>query len=123
MVACFELKRSVLLVGIAFLAIPGSFQIGMDAIDYLFGLNDKARTKDHPFSRLDPVHRCRAATTIQSFEVCHSETLLITVVVRELSQRKTLVPFVGVVQHISAEHILKNLIYPLCLTIGLRVIC
>jgi hypothetical protein len=75
MVTCFELKRSVLLVSIAFLAIPGSFQIGMDAMDYLFGLNDKARTKDHPFSRLDPVHRCMAVTTMQSFEVCHSETL------------------------------------------------
>jgi hypothetical protein len=44
---------------------------------------------------------------------------LITVVVRELSKWQTLVSFVRVVQYTSLEHILKNLIYPLCLTIGL----
>ena len=82
-VACFELERPVLLVGIAFLPCLGSFQIGLDAMDYLFSLNDKVRAKDRPFA-------------IQSFEGCHLETLLITVVVRELSQRQTLVPFVWV---------------------------
>jgi hypothetical protein len=90
-------------------------------VDYLFSLNDKVRAKDHPFARLDPVHRGTTAMTIQSFEGCHSETLLITVV-RELSQRQTLVPFFWVVQYTSSEHILKNLIYPLCLTIGLWMI-
>jgi hypothetical protein len=93
-VACFELKRLASLVVIAFLVIYDSFQIGMDAVDYLFGLNDKVRTKDRPLARHDPVHRCTAETTIQSFEGCHPETLLITVVIRELSQRQTLVPFV-----------------------------
>jgi hypothetical protein len=65
----------------------GSFQIGLDAVDNLFSLNDEVRAKDLPFTRLNPVHRCMAAMAIQSFEGCHSETLLITVVVRELSQR------------------------------------
>jgi hypothetical protein len=55
-------------------------------MDYLFGLNDKVRVKDRPFTRLDPVHRCMAVMAIQSFKGCHSETLLIIVVVRELSQ-------------------------------------
>jgi hypothetical protein len=96
-VACFELKRSALLVGITFLSCLGSFQIGMNAVDYLFGLNDKVRTKDRPLARLDLVHRCTVATAIQSFERRHSETLLITVVVRKLSQQQTLVPFVLVV--------------------------
>jgi hypothetical protein len=85
-VACFELKQSVSLVGIAFLAISDNFQIGMDAVDYLFGLNDKVRIKYRPLARLDPVHRCTAATTIQIFERFHPETLLITIVIRELSQ-------------------------------------
>jgi hypothetical protein len=62
-------------------------------MDYLFILNDKVRAKDRPFTRLDLVHR----DTIQSFEGCHSETFLITVVLRELSQWQTLVPFVWVV--------------------------
>jgi hypothetical protein len=55
-------------------------------VDYLFGLNDKVGAKDCPFARLDPIHRCTTAMAIQSFEGCHSETLLINVVVRELSQ-------------------------------------
>jgi hypothetical protein len=91
-------------------------------MDYLFSLNDKVRAKDHPFTRLNPVHRYTTATAIQSFEGCPSKTFLITVVVRELSQWQTLVPFVQVVQYTSSEHIIKNLIYPLCLTIGLWMI-
>jgi hypothetical protein len=75
----------------------GNFQIRLDAMNYLFSLNDKVRAKDHPFDRLDPVHRGTIATTIQSFKGCHSKTFLITVVVRELSQWQTLVPFVRVV--------------------------
>jgi hypothetical protein len=119
MVTYFKLKRSASLVGMAFLSCLASFQIGLDTVDYHFGLNDKVRAKDRPFTRLDQVHRCMAATAIQSFEGCHSETLLITVLVRELSQRQT---FVWVVQYTSPEHILKNLIHPLCLTIGLWMI-
>jgi hypothetical protein len=55
-VACFELKWSVSLVGIAFFLCLGSFQIGLDAVEYLFCLNDKVRAKDRPFARLDLVH-------------------------------------------------------------------
>jgi hypothetical protein len=63
-VACFELKWPASLVGIAFLSYLGSFQIRLDAVDYLFSLNDKVRAKDRPFVRLDPVHGCTTATTI-----------------------------------------------------------
>jgi hypothetical protein len=66
-------------------------------VDYLFDLNDKVRAKDHPFARLNLVYGFMAVTAIQSFKGCHSKTLLITVVVRELGQRQTLVPFVWVV--------------------------
>jgi hypothetical protein len=69
------------LVGIARLSCLGRFQIGLDAVDYLFGLNDKVTTKDRPLARLDPVHRCTTATAIQSFERRHYEILLITVVI------------------------------------------
>jgi hypothetical protein len=91
-------------------------------MDYLFSLNDRVRAKDHPFTRLNPIYRCTAATAIQSIEGCHSKTFLITVVVRELSQWQTLVLFVWLVQYTSLKHILKNLIYPLYLTIGLWMI-
>jgi hypothetical protein len=76
----------VLLVGITFLSCLGSFQIGLDAMNYLFNLNDKVRAKDHPFVRLNLVHRGMTVMAIQSFEGCHSKTFLITIVVRELSQ-------------------------------------
>jgi hypothetical protein len=91
-------------------------------MDYLFSLNDKVKVEDRPFTRLDLVHRGTTAMVIQSFKECHSKTFLITVVVRELSQWQTLIPFVWVVQYTSSEHILKNLIYHLCLTIGLWMI-
>jgi hypothetical protein len=107
------------MVHLAFLAISSNFQIVTDAVDYFFGLNDKVNIKDRPLARLDPVHRCMIAMAIQSFERCHPEALLINVVVRELNQRQTLVPFVRVVQYTCSEHILKNLICPLRLTISL----
>jgi hypothetical protein len=91
-------------------------------MDYLFNLNDKVRAKDRPFPRLDPVHRGTTATAIQGFEGCHSKTFLITIVVRELSQWQTLIQFVRVVQYTSSKHILKNLIYPLSLTISLWMV-
>jgi hypothetical protein len=80
-VDCFKLERLTSLVGIACLSCLGRFQIGLDAIDYLFGLNDKIKIKDHPLAMLDPVPRCTTATTIQSFEMRHSKTLLKTVVI------------------------------------------
>jgi hypothetical protein len=89
-------------------------------MDYLLGLSDMVWTKDRPLARLDLVQRCMTMTAIQSFKGCHTETLLITVVMRELSQRQTLVPFVKIVQHTRLEHIFKNLIHPLCLTVGLQ---
>jgi hypothetical protein len=91
-------------------------------MDYLFSLNDKVRAKYCPFTRLDLVHTGTTAKAIQSFEGCHSKTFLITIVIREFNQWQTLVPFVRLVQYTSSKHILKNLIYPLCLTIGLQMI-
>jgi hypothetical protein len=116
-------ERSASLVDITFLSSLGSFPIGLDAMDYLLGLTDEIWTKDRPLARLDLVQRCTTSTTIQNFEGCHPEILLITVLVRELSQRQTLIPFVMIVQHTHSEHIFKNLIHSLRLPIGLRMIC
>jgi hypothetical protein len=77
-------------------------------MDYFFILNDKVRAKDRPFPRLDPVHRGTTAMAIQGFKGCHSKTFLITVLVRELIQCQTLVPFVQVVQYTSSKRILKR---------------
>jgi hypothetical protein len=115
-VACFELKRPMSFVSIAFLSCLGSFQIELDVVDNPLGLRDKVRTKYRSFTKLDLVPRCTATIAIQSFEGCHFETFLIVVVVRELSQWQTLFPFVRIVQYTSSEHILKNLIYSLSLS-------
>jgi hypothetical protein len=96
-VVSFKLKCPTSLVGIAFLLRLGIIQVGLDAVDYLLSLSDKVRAKDHPPARLNPVQRCMTSVAIQCFERCHLETLLITIVVRELSQRQTLVPFVLIV--------------------------
>jgi hypothetical protein len=66
-------------------------------VDYFLVIGDKVKSKDRPVTRLDLVQRCMTSVAIQSFKGCHSETLLITVVVRELDQRKTLVTFVLIV--------------------------
>jgi hypothetical protein len=76
-------------------------------MDYLFSLNDKVKAKDRSFTRLDLVYKCTTTMAIQSFEGCYSKTFLITF---------------WVVQYTNSEHILKNMIYPLCLTISLQMI-
>jgi hypothetical protein len=91
-------------------------------MNYLLGLSDMVWAKDRPFVRLDLVQRCTTSAAIQCFEGCHSEALLITVIVRELNQWQPLIPFVMIVQHTSFEHIFKDLIYSQHLTIGLRMI-
>jgi hypothetical protein len=121
-IASFKLKRSVSFVGMAFLSSPGSLQVRLDAVDYFLHLDDKVKAKDHPLARLDPVKGCMASTAKQSFKGCHYETHLITVIVRELSQLQTLVPFVLIVQHTSSKHIFEDLIYSFHLTISLRMI-
>jgi hypothetical protein len=78
-------------------------------VDYFLSLSDKVRAKDYPLTRLNPVQRRTTLMAIQGFKGYHSETLLITVVVRELNQWKTLVPFILIVQHTSSEHFFKDL--------------
>jgi hypothetical protein len=121
-VTSFKLKWSTSFVGISFLLSPGILQVGLDVVDYLLSLSDKVRAKDHLLTRLDLVQRCTTSAAIQSFKGCHSETLLITVVVRELSQWQILVPFVLIVQHTSSKHIFEDLINPFRLTINLWMI-
>jgi hypothetical protein len=86
MVPNLKLKRLASLVGIAFLSGLGSLRVGLDAMDYLLDFCNKIRAKDHPLAELDPVLGCTTSMTIQCFQRRHSETLLIAVVVRELSQ-------------------------------------
>jgi hypothetical protein len=89
--------------------------------DFL-GLRDQIRAKGHPLAKFNPVQRCTASATIESFERGHLESFLIAVVVRELSQWKTLVPTVLIVHHTRTEHVFQHMVHTLYLTIGLWVI-
>jgi hypothetical protein len=91
-------------------------------VGYLLSFIDKVRAKDHSLTRLNLAQRCTTSAAKQCFERCRSETLLVIVVVRELSQQQALVPFVLIVQHTSLEHIFKTLVHSFCLTIGLQMI-
>jgi hypothetical protein len=64
----------------------GSLQIRLDMMDYFLSLNDKVGAKDHPLARLNLVLWCAIAATIECFKGCHLDTLLVTVVIRELGQ-------------------------------------
>jgi hypothetical protein len=86
MVISFELKWSTSLVAIAFLSKLSNLQVGLDAVDYLHSLSDMVRTKDRPLTRVNLVLRHMTSAAIQCFEKLHLETLLITVIVRELNQ-------------------------------------
>jgi hypothetical protein len=104
----FKLKRLTSLIGIALLSGLGSIQAGLDVMDYPLGLSNKVWSNDRLVARLNLVQRCTTSATVKCFEQCHLETLLITVVVRELSQWKA---FVLIVWHTSSEHIFKNLVH------------
>jgi hypothetical protein len=107
------------LVGIVLLAGLGRLQIGLNTMNNFLGLHDKIGTKGHLLTRVNPFQRCTTSTVVESFERCHLETFLITVVVREFSQWQALVPIVPIVHHKCTEHIFSYLVHMLCLTIGL----
>jgi hypothetical protein len=50
--------------------------------------------------------------TIQHLKRRHLQTLLIAIILGELSIRQTLIPTSSVLQSTSSQHVLKNLIYP-----------
>jgi hypothetical protein len=86
--------------------------------DFL-SLHDKIWAKGHPLARFNPVQRCTTSAVVENFKRCHLETILITVIVRELSQWQTLVRTVLVVHHTRTEHIFEHLVHTLYLTICL----
>jgi hypothetical protein len=65
---------------------------------------------------------CTASAAIESFKRCHLEAFLIAIIVRELSQQRTLVPTIPIVHHTCTEHVFQHMVYTLCLAVDLRVI-
>ena len=79
-------------------------------------------SKHLSFISLIPEQRRSTFTSIQRLERCHLETLLVTVVVRELSIWQTLVPTSTILQCTSSQHIFQNLVDPFSLSISLWVV-
>jgi hypothetical protein len=112
-------QRMTSLVGIVLLVGLDSLQIRLNAMNDFLGLHDKIGAKGHPLARFDPIQRCTALVTVESFKKCHLETFLIVVIVRELRQWQTLVPTVPIVHHTHMKHIFQHLVHTLRLTISL----
>jgi hypothetical protein len=99
MISNVELQRSMPLISIALLACLCDLPVILDVMDRRFGLINEIGTKDSLFSRLNLVEQCATSTSVQNFKWCHLETLLVEIVVRELSPWQILVPITLVFHH------------------------
>jgi hypothetical protein len=97
MIYNYESLGTTSLVGTVLLAGLGSLQVGLNTMNNFLDLHEKIGAKGHPLARFNPVQRCTTSAVIESFKRCHLETLLIAVVIRELSQWKVLVLTITIV--------------------------
>jgi hypothetical protein len=110
------------MIGIALLSWLRNPRVLYYHANLLLSFLQYVRSKNLPFSILILKQWSLAHTTIQHLERRHLQTILITIVVRELSIRHTLIPTSSVLQSTSSQHVFKNLIYSLGLSTGLRMI-
>jgi hypothetical protein len=88
----------------------------------LFCLLNNIRTKYLPLTNLIPIQRSPALPTVQSLERRLLQTGLITVVIRKLCIRQTLITAGTILNSTSSKHILQHLVGSLCLPICLRMV-
>src|SRR4051812_9963235 len=118
----FEVNTMVLLVIIGLLPRLCSLEMLPDNPDPVFCLLDHVWTEQLPLSCLGPVQRCPALPAIQDLKGGCLQTRLIAVVVRKLSIRQAFFPLHAKRDHPCPQHVLEDLIHPLNLPTGLRVI-
>jgi hypothetical protein len=117
-----KLQGSAPFVCINLLAGLCSFQVILNVTDRHFGPIDNVGTKDNLLSWLNPIEWHAALTSIQNVKRCHLQTLLVSVVVEELSPWEILVPTTLVLHDACSQHVLPNLVHLLYLTIHLLVV-
>jgi hypothetical protein len=117
MISYFKLQGSTPLVCISFLACLLSFQVILDMMDSRFSLFDNVGSKYHFLSRLNPIERCMASSSIKSLKWCQFQTLLVAIIVRELSPGQILVPTSLMFQNTCSQYIFKDLVDSLSLAI------
>src|SRR3954463_8984522 len=118
----FEINTTVLFVIIGLLPRLCCLEVLPDDPHLIFCLLDHVWTEQLPLSCLGPVQRCPALPAIQDLKGSCLKTCLITVVVRKLSIRQTLLPLHAKRDHTCPQHVLENLIHTLNLPTSLRVI-
>jgi hypothetical protein len=121
-VSAVECHFSAFGVSVALLARLSSLQAISDELDLFFRFSKYIRPEHLTFSSLGPIERGATLAPIECFKRCHLEAGLVAVIIRELGERQTILPFGSVSQNTGAEHILQNLIHPLRLSTCLRMI-
>ena len=85
MVTNGKLNRLPSFIGITFLTSLSSFQVLLDGTDLLLRFVHEIDAIIPSLSGFDPIQRGSTLSTVQGFKWSHLDTLLITVVIRELS--------------------------------------
>jgi hypothetical protein len=85
-------------------------------MNLLLGFFYKVNTIESSFSWFHLIQRSSTLATIQSFKWSHLDALLITVVVREFSERQPFLPGAITRDDASSKHVFKNLIHMLSLS-------
>jgi hypothetical protein len=83
-VSYFKLQGSTPLVCICLLVWLCDFQVILDTTNSYFSFFDKVGSKDNLLSWPNPIEGSATSMSIQHFERCHLQTLLITIIVGEL---------------------------------------
>jgi hypothetical protein len=110
------------MVGVALLSRLRNMKVLPNHTNLLLSFLEYVRSQNFPFSSLILKQRSLTSMSIHHLEWRHLQTLLITIIVGELSIRQTLIPTSSILQSTSSQHVFYNLIHPLGLTISLRMI-
>src|SRR6185436_4039949 len=122
MVTNHELQRIPSFIKITLLPRLGCSEICLYYFYFFLSLDHQFGSKYLTFSSLGPTQRSLTPSTIQGLEWCHLQTGLIAVVIRKLSQGKTFVPVLVIMDDTCSKHILKKLIHPFGLSVSLWMV-
>jgi hypothetical protein len=92
-VSAVECHFSAFGVSVALLARLSSLQVISDELDLFFRFSKYIRPEHLTFSSLGPIERGATLAPIECFKRCHLEAGLVAVIIRELGERQTILPF------------------------------
>lgn len=122
MISLLELKRLSLLIMITLLSTSWSLHLLLNHLNLLSSLLNNLWSKHNTLSRFILSQRSHTPPFIQSLIKCHSNTIMIIVIVGELDQWKVTIPDTSLFQNIISQHIFQILYGYFHLTIHLRMV-